>query len=124
MLAQGMSEDPNSSQNGGDLGSVPESALEKANADLRRTLMALGPGEYRSAAHRRGLSHSETDHARARRAAGKLPETPKCSRRFASNWVPSKDQLLKAAYYRDGAQRRQSRKLLRGLRTVGASGKK
>ena len=33
MLAQNYSEDPNSSQNGGDLGFVPESALEKANAE-------------------------------------------------------------------------------------------
>ena len=45
MLAQNYSEDPNSSQNGGDLGFIPESALEKANADLRKALMALRPGE-------------------------------------------------------------------------------
>ena len=38
MLAQNYSEDPNSSQNGGDLGFVPESALEKANADLRKAI--------------------------------------------------------------------------------------
>ena len=51
MLAQNYSEDPNSSQNGGDLGFIPESALEKANADLRRTLMALRPGETTAPIH-------------------------------------------------------------------------
>ena len=51
MLAQNYSEDPNSSQNGGDLGFIPESALEKANADLRRTLMALRPGETTTPIH-------------------------------------------------------------------------
>jgi peptidyl-prolyl cis-trans isomerase SurA len=42
-LAQNYSEDPNSSQNGGDLGFIAESALEKANVDLRKALMSLRP---------------------------------------------------------------------------------
>src|SRR5215471_9155970 len=37
MLARNFSEDANSAQNGGDLGFIPESALDKANADLRKT---------------------------------------------------------------------------------------
>src|SRR6516165_7051893 len=35
MLAQNFSEDSNSAQNGGDLGFIPESALDKANVELR-----------------------------------------------------------------------------------------
>src|SRR6202051_4741813 len=45
MLAQNYSEDSNTSQNGGDLGFIPESALEKANAELRKTLISLRSGE-------------------------------------------------------------------------------
>src|SRR5579863_5719496 len=45
MLAQNYSEDTNSAQAGGDLGFIPESALEQANVDLRKTVMALQPGE-------------------------------------------------------------------------------
>ena len=45
MLAQNYSEDPNSSPNGGDLGFISESALEKANADLRKLVMSLTPGQ-------------------------------------------------------------------------------
>src|ERR1700735_87501 len=44
-LAQNYSEDTKSSQHGGEMGFIPESALEKANADLRKTIMALRPGE-------------------------------------------------------------------------------
>src|SRR5579862_9135569 len=44
-IAQNYSEDPNSSQNGGDLGFIAESALEKANIDLRKAVLALRPGE-------------------------------------------------------------------------------
>src|SRR6185295_16076945 len=45
MLAQNYSEDPNSSQNGGDLGFVPESALERSNAELRKAILSLRAGE-------------------------------------------------------------------------------
>ena len=44
MLAQNYSEDPASAPNGGDLGFVPESALEKANPELRKMVMSLPPG--------------------------------------------------------------------------------
>ncbi len=44
-LAQNYSEDPDSAAAGGDLGFIPESALEQANAELRRTILALRPGQ-------------------------------------------------------------------------------
>ncbi len=40
-----------SAQNGGDLGFIPESALERANAELRKTMMALRPGETTGVMH-------------------------------------------------------------------------
>src|SRR5579862_3732325 len=45
MLAQNYSEDANSAQAGGDLGFIAESALEKANTDLRNGIHHRSPGE-------------------------------------------------------------------------------
>src|SRR5258708_3858669 len=50
-LAQNYSEDANSASSGGDLGFITESALEKANADLRKMVMALRPGEVTNVFH-------------------------------------------------------------------------
>lgn len=97
-LAQNYSEDPNSSQNGGDLGFIPESALEKANADLRKTIMALRPGEItnvlRTAEGYRILK------VITREPAGQRDLTdPKVQQTIRETLLNRKDQLLKAAYY-------------------------
>ena len=98
MLAQNYSEDPNSSQNGGDLGFVPESALEKANAELRKTLMALGPGETTAPLHTaegyRILRLITREPAGQRELAD-----PKVQQTIREQLINRKDQLLKAAYY-------------------------
>ncbi len=98
MLAQNYSEDPNSSQNGGDLGFIPESALEKANADLRRTLMALRPGETTSPIHTpegyRILKLVTREPAGQRELSD-----PKVQQTIREQLINRKDQLLKAAYY-------------------------
>ena len=98
MLAQNYSEDPNSSQNGGDLGFVPESALEKANVELRRTLMALGPGETTAPLHTaegyRILRLITREPAGQRELAD-----PKVQQTIREQLINRKDQLLKAAYY-------------------------
>jgi peptidyl-prolyl cis-trans isomerase SurA len=122
MLAQNYSEDPNSSQNGGDLGFVPESALEKANADLRRTLMALGPGEATAPLHTaegyRILKLITREPAGQRELAD-----PKVQQTIREQLINRKDQLLKAAYYE---MARNDAKVVNyfvnGI--VGASGKK
>jgi peptidyl-prolyl cis-trans isomerase SurA len=44
-LAQNYSEDADSVSASGDLGFVTESALDQANADLRKTILALRPGQ-------------------------------------------------------------------------------
>src|SRR5579864_2402289 len=49
-LAQNFSEDPTSAPNGGDLGFVPESALEKVNPEVRRAL-AVSPGQVTPIVH-------------------------------------------------------------------------
>jgi peptidyl-prolyl cis-trans isomerase SurA len=50
-LAQSYSEDPNTAPNGGDIGFVPESALDKANPDLRRAIMDMTPGQVSPILH-------------------------------------------------------------------------
>ena len=44
-LAQNFSEDPNSAPNGGDLGLIGESALDKANPELKKMILAMNPGQ-------------------------------------------------------------------------------
>ena len=44
-LAQNFSEDPNSAPNGGDMGYVPESALNNADPETRRAILTLLPGQ-------------------------------------------------------------------------------
>jgi len=97
-LAQNYSEDPNSSQNGGDLGFIAESALEKANVELRKAVMALRPGEItpiqRTAEGYRILK------LMTREPAGQRDLTdPKVQQTIRETLINRKDQLLKAAYY-------------------------
>src|ERR1700681_24636 len=122
MLAQNYSEDPNSAQNGGDLGFVPESALEKANVELRRTLMALRPGETTAPLHTaegyRILKLITREPAGQRELSD-----PKVQQTIREQLINRKDQLLKAAYYE---MARNDAKVVNyyvnGI--VGASGKK
>jgi peptidyl-prolyl cis-trans isomerase SurA len=44
-LAQNYSEDPASAQNGGDLGFIAESALDRASPELRKTVLSVTPGQ-------------------------------------------------------------------------------
>ena len=97
-IAQNYSEDPNSSQNGGDLGFIAESALEKANIELRKAVMALRSGEItpiqRTAEGYRILK------LMTREPAGQRDLTdPKVQQTIRETLINRKDQLLKAAYY-------------------------
>ena len=97
-LAQNYSEDPNSSQNGGDLGFIPESALDKANAELRKTILALRPGEItgvlRTAEGYRILKVITREPAGQRDLSD-----PKVQQTIRETLLNRKDQLLKNAYY-------------------------
>lgn len=98
MLAQNYSEDPNSTQNGGDLGFIPESSLERANAELRKAVMALRPGETT------GILHTQDGYrilkVISREPAGQRElSDPKVQQTIRETLINRKDQLLKAAYY-------------------------
>ena len=98
MLAQNYSEDPNSAQAGGDLGFIAESALEKANVDLRKAILALRPGETT------GVLPTPEGYRIlkliTREPAGQRElNDPKVQQTIRETLINRKDQLLKAAYY-------------------------
>ena len=69
LVAQNYSEDPNSAPNGGDMGFIPESALEKANRELRKMVMSLAPGAITHHPNAGGLPHFQDDLQGGGRAA-------------------------------------------------------
>jgi peptidyl-prolyl cis-trans isomerase SurA len=97
-VAQNFSEDPNSAQNGGDLGFVPESALEKANPELRKAVMAMAPGQVTPIIH-------TAEGYRILKVISKEPagqrelSDPRVQQNIRETLLNRKDQLLRAAYY-------------------------
>jgi peptidyl-prolyl cis-trans isomerase SurA len=97
-LAQNYSEDPNSVQAGGDLGFIGESELDKANADLRKAVMALQPGQITQII-------PSTQGYRILKVLAKEPagqrdlNDPTVQQTIREQLVNRKDQLLKEAYY-------------------------
>jgi peptidyl-prolyl cis-trans isomerase SurA len=98
MLAQNYSEDANSAPNGGDMGFVPESALEKANPELRKLVVSLPLNGVS------GIIHTQEGY-RMLKVISKEPagqrelNDPRVQQNIRDTLLNSKDQLLKAAYY-------------------------
>jgi len=98
MIAQNYSEDMNSAPNGGDMGFLPESTLEKASPDLRRMVAGLQPGSLS------GIMHMQ-DGYRILKVISKEPagqrdlQDPRVQQEIRENLLNQKDSLLKAAYY-------------------------
>jgi peptidyl-prolyl cis-trans isomerase SurA len=98
MLAQNYSEDPQSAPNGGDMGFVPESALEKANPELRKMVASLQPGGVSP------IIHTQEGY-RILKVISKEPagqrelNDPRVQQSIRETLLNRKDQLLKAAYY-------------------------
>jgi peptidyl-prolyl cis-trans isomerase SurA len=97
MLAQNFSEDANSAPNGGDLGWIPQSALNK-DANLKALLDSLQPGQTT------GIIHSPDGYRIfkliVREPAGQRElQDPKVQQNIRETLMNRKDQLLRAAYY-------------------------
>lgn len=98
VLAQNFSEDPQTSQNGGDLGFIAESALDKASPELRKTVFALAPGQVSSIIH-------TNEGYRILKLIAKEPagqrelQDPRVQQTIRETLMNRKDQLLRAAYY-------------------------
>jgi len=97
-VAQNYSEDPNSAPNGGDLGFIPQSALEKADLELRRVVALLHPGETSGIV--RTPQAYRIIKLYSREPAGQREfSDPRVQQMIRENLHNRKDQLLKAAYY-------------------------
>jgi len=98
MIAQSYSEDPNTAPNGGDLGFVQESALEKVQPELRKMVMSLQPGQISPVIHTQaGYSILKVF---SKEPSGQRELTdPRVQQTIREQLLNRKDQLLKAAYY-------------------------
>ena len=98
MLAQNYSEDAESAPNGGDMGFIPESSLEKVNVELRKIVMELQPGQTS-----RVIQTQEG--YRILKVISKEPagqrdlNDPRVQQTIREGLLSRKDQLYKAAYY-------------------------
>jgi peptidyl-prolyl cis-trans isomerase SurA len=105
-LAQNLSEDPTSATNGGDLGFVPESALEKANPEIRKMIQTASPGQATPVV--KTAEGYRIFKVYSKEPAGQRELTdPRVQQNIRETLINRKDQLLRAAYYevaRDEAQ--------------------
>jgi peptidyl-prolyl cis-trans isomerase SurA len=105
-LAQNFSEDSTTAPNGGDLGFVPESALEKANPELRAVIQAAPAGTVTPVV--KTAEGYRIFKIYSKEPAGQRELTdPRVQQNIRETLINRKDQLLRAAYYevaRDEAQ--------------------
>jgi peptidyl-prolyl cis-trans isomerase SurA len=98
MLAQNYSEDPESIPNGGDMGFVPQSNLERASPDLRRLVDSLAPGAFSGPI--RTQDGYRILKVITREPAGQRDlNDPRVQQNIRETLLNRKDQLLKSAYY-------------------------
>jgi peptidyl-prolyl cis-trans isomerase SurA len=98
MVAQNYSEDPNTAPNGGDMGFIPESNLEKASPDLKRLILSLTPGVPSQPVPSQDGFHILK--VISREPAGQRDlNDPRVQQEIHETLLNRKDQLLKAAYY-------------------------
>jgi peptidyl-prolyl cis-trans isomerase SurA len=106
MLAQNYSEDPKSTPSGGDMGLVPESALDQVSADLRKVLLALPQGGITPIVPTREGYHIFKMIGREPAGQRDLND-PNVQSNIRDTLRNSKEQLLQSAYYevaRNGAK--------------------
>jgi peptidyl-prolyl cis-trans isomerase SurA len=112
-LAMNYSEDPETSGNGGDLGTVPESSLRNTDAVTRDTVMKLKPGQYSPVVSVVNPANKQVAAFRIIKLVSKEPagqrdlSDPRVQQAIRSQLHDRREQLLKAAYYevlRDSAK--------------------
>lgn len=112
-LAMKYSEDPETSGNGGDLGTVPESGLKGTDPATRDAVTKLKPGQYSPIVPIVNPSTHQTMGYRIVKLVAKEPagqrelQDPRVQQAIRSQLHDRRDQLLKAAYYevlRDSAK--------------------
>jgi len=98
MLAQSYSEDTEFASNGGDMGPLPQSSLDKANPELRKVIMNMTPGQISHVIH-------TPEGYRILKVISKEPagqrslDDPRVQESICMQLFNKKDQLLRAAFY-------------------------
>jgi peptidyl-prolyl cis-trans isomerase SurA len=112
-LAMNYSEDPETSGNGGDLGTVPESSLRNTDPGTRDAVMKLKPGQYSPIILVVNPANKQAVGFRIVKLVSKEPagqrdlSDPRVQQAIRSQLHDRREQLLKAAYYevlRDSAK--------------------
>jgi len=112
-LAMKYSEDPETSGNGGDLGTVPESSLRSTDPATRDAVMKLKPGQYSPIISVVNPTNKQALGFRIVKLVSKEPagqrdlSDPRVQQAIRSQLHDRREQLLKAAYYevlRDSAK--------------------
>jgi peptidyl-prolyl cis-trans isomerase SurA len=120
VVAQNFSEDPTYAPNGGDLGFVPDSALEKANPEIRKAIQIASPGQMTPIV--RTSEGYRVFKVFSKEPAGQRELTdPRVQQNIRETLLNRKDQLLRAAYYEVA---RDEAKVVNYLATTVAQGKK
>ena len=98
MVAENYSEDPQSTPNGGDLGFLAESSLEKSSPELRKLVLSMRPGTISPII-------PSPDGYRILKVISREPAgqrelgDPRVQQTIRETLFSRKDQLLKSAYY-------------------------
>jgi peptidyl-prolyl cis-trans isomerase SurA len=104
-LAMKYSEDPETSGNGGDLGTVPESGLKGTDPSTRESVMKLKPGQYSTIISVVNPNTKQAVGFRIVKLVAKEPagqrdlSDPRVQQAIRSQLRDRREQLLKAAYY-------------------------
>lgn len=97
-LAQNYSEDAESAAAGGDLGFITESALEQANAELRRTILALRPSQV-TPAMKTNEGYRLLKLITREPAGQRGLNDPNVQQTIRETLITRKEQLLRSAFY-------------------------
>ena len=104
-LAMNYSEDPETSNNGGDLGMAPESALKSADPTTRDAVMKLKPGQYTpvipviNPANHQPYAYMIVKLIAKEPAGQRDLNDPRVQQAIRQQLRDRREQLLKAAYY-------------------------
>lgn len=98
MIAQNYSEDPATTPNGGDLGFLPESSLDKTSPELKKLVLSLEPGQLSPIIHD-GEGYRILKMISREPAGQRDLGDPRVQQSIRQNLLGYKDQLLKTAYY-------------------------
>jgi peptidyl-prolyl cis-trans isomerase SurA len=97
-LAQNYSEDANTAPNGGDLGFVPESALQKVNPELRKVILNMTPGQV-SPVLRTPEGYRIIKLISKEPAGQRQLSDPRVQEEIRQGLFQAKEQVLRSAFY-------------------------